>query len=205
MQKLDIGSFTSFDWFLIALIAISVVLAFRRGLLKVLFSLAGLLAGLLVASWNYDEAARLVLPYSSHRVLTGVLTFLFLLLVTYFCFVVTGALVRKTVHAVGLGFIDRAFGAIFGLFRGLLIGAVLLVTLAAFLPNSPWIRSSLLAPYFFTATHAVSFVVPETFGQQITMGASRLLSVPSAQPAIGSAVVSKKHQALRARRTSGGE
>jgi membrane protein required for colicin V production len=205
MDKLQISSLTSFDWSLVALIAISVVLAYRRGLLKVLFSLGGLVAGILVASWNYEQAAKLFLPQFHHPTLTKVLTFLVLLLVTYCGFVLVGALVRKTVHAVGLGVIDRALGAVFGLFRGMLIGVVLLMTLAAFLPDSPWIRGSLLAPYFFTGTHAVSFSVPETFGQQIAAGASRLLTVPSAEPAIRSAVDSKKHQVPRTRHTPGEE
>lgn len=205
MEKLQISSLTSFDWFLIVLTAISVVLAFRRGLLRVVFSLAGLVAGILVASWNYEQAAEFFLPQFRHPTLTRVLTFLVLLVVTYCCFLVVGALVRKSVHAVGLGVIDRTLGAVFGFFRGVLLSGVLLVTLAAFLPDSPWIRSSLLAPYFFTGTHAVSFVVPETFGQQIAAGASRLLTVPSVEPATRSTVVSKKHHALRTQRTPGGE
>lgn len=205
MERLDLTSFTPFDWLLIALVAISVVLSFRSGLVRVLFSLAGLVAGLLVASWNFRQATAVLLPYTGHRLATQILSFLFLLLVTHFCFVIVGAMVRKTVHAVGLGVVDRAFGALFGFVRGVLVGAVILVVLAAFLPASPWIQSSRLAPYFFTGTHAVSFVVPETFGQQIAAGASRLLAAPSAPVSGHSTYGSKKHQPLSPQRTPGGD
>jgi len=208
MDRLDFTSFTSltsFDWFLITLIAISVLLALRRGLVTVLFSLTGLIAGILLASWNYLHVAALLQPYFGHIVLTQVLTFVAILLIIQLGFILIGAIVKKSVHAVGLGFIDRAFGAVFGLFRGALFAAVILMILAAFVPDSPWIRSSRLAPYFFAGTHAVSFVVPETFSQRIASGANRLLAPAQHSPAVGSKHRSNHHQALRAQTDPGGE
>ncbi len=51
------AAFTGFDWLLIVIVLVSVVAAFRRGIIKVLFSLAGLVAGIVLASWNYPRLA----------------------------------------------------------------------------------------------------------------------------------------------------
>ncbi len=53
-------NFNLFDWFLMAILAYSTIMAFVRGILLELFSLGGLIAGILLASWNYHHA-----PFSS--------------------------------------------------------------------------------------------------------------------------------------------
>lgn len=175
MESLNVASFTAFDWFLIALTAISVVTAFRRGIVKVLFSLVGLLASLVIASWTYLRLTELFTSYLHRRLFAEVVSFLLIVVAVNLVFLLVGAVIKKTIDVVGLGFVDRTLGAVFGLLRGILVAIVVLITLAAFLPDSPWIRSSQLAPYFLAGTHAVSFVVPESFRRQITTGLARLL------------------------------
>ena len=46
-----------FDWFLITILAYSTIMAFLRGIILELFSLGGLIAGILLASWNYTHVA----------------------------------------------------------------------------------------------------------------------------------------------------
>ena len=46
-----------FDCFLTALLAYSTVMAFLRGIILELFTLGGLIAGILLASWNYYRIA----------------------------------------------------------------------------------------------------------------------------------------------------
>ena len=59
--------------------------------------------------------------------------------------------------------LDRLGGAVFGFVRGSSFGksAVLMAFTGQFLPTAPWIRDSLLAPYFLQGAHAVSFLVPQ--------------------------------------------
>ncbi|HTD97270.1 MAG TPA: CvpA family protein, partial [Edaphobacter sp.] len=52
-------SLNLFDWFLIIVLAWSTISAFVRGLILELFSLGGLIAGILLASWNYPNVAPL--------------------------------------------------------------------------------------------------------------------------------------------------
>jgi membrane protein required for colicin V production len=82
---------------------------------------------------------------------------------------------RKTVKAIGLGFVDRLLGAAFGLLRGLLIGVAAMMAVTAFVPQAGSVQNSQLAPYFLRGVHAVSFVVPQDFQDQISAGAMYLL------------------------------
>ena len=172
---LTLTSLTSFDWFLVAILAVSTFIAFRRGIIKVLFSLAGLVVGILAASWYYLALAERLHRFVSSFPASEVIAFLAILVVITILFSLAARLARKTVSMVGLGFLDRLLGGVFGLARGLLFGVAIMMAIAAFTPQSPWLHESRLAPWFLAGAHAVSFVVPQRFGRQISAGASHLL------------------------------
>ena len=172
---LSLSSLTSFDWFLVALLLISTVAAFMRGIIKVLFSLGGLIAGILLASWNYLTLAERLHHSISSFAAAEVIAFLAILIVVTIIFSLAARFVRRAVSLAGLGFFDRLFGAAFGLVRGLLFGVATMMAIAAFVPDSAWVRDSRLAPWFLSGAHAVSFLVPERLSRQITTGANHLL------------------------------
>jgi membrane protein required for colicin V production len=173
--SITISSFTAFDWLLVAIVFVSAAMAFRRGIIRVLFSLAGLIVGILVASWNYLSLAARIHPWVTSVPTAQVLAFLTIILVVWFVFAAAAGFVRRAVKAVGLGFADRLLGAAFGGVRGVLLGIAMLMALAAFAPDSSWVRESALAPYFLEGAHAVSFVVPQHFEAQMSDGARHLL------------------------------
>ena len=181
MGSLDLTSLTAFDWALVALIAVSVVSAFFRGIIRVLFSIAGLVVGVIAASWNYPRLSAILLPWITSHVWSDVVSFLVIVAAIVLASFLVGSALSRMASAVGLGFFDRILGALFGLLRGALIAILVVTAIAAFLPESPWIRDSRLAPYFLAGTHAVSFVVPESFSQQISAGATRLFEHPPAR------------------------
>jgi membrane protein required for colicin V production len=169
------ASFTAFDWLLVAVVVISAAMAFGRGIIRVLFSLAGLIAGILIASWNYQRLAVQIHPWVTSVPTAQILAFLTIILAIWFFFAIIAGFVRRAVKAVGLGFADRLLGAVFGAARGVLLGIAAMMALAAFAPESTWIRQSVLAPYFLEGAHEVSFVVPEHFEAQMSDGARQLL------------------------------
>ena len=164
----NLASLAPFDWILIAFLALSVISAFRRGIITVLFSIGGLLAGIVIAGWTYPRLASILLPFIESREWSAVLAFVFIVAGVMFAAFLAGLAIKKAVAAIGLGLVDRLLGAFFGLIRGALLIMVFLTVLAAFLPHSPWLRNSRLAPYFLAGTHAVSFVVPAALGRQIS-------------------------------------
>jgi membrane protein required for colicin V production len=141
----------------------------------VLFSLGGLIAGVLVASWNYVGLATWLHRWVTSLPMAQILAYLAILLGVWFCFAAVAGMVRKAVKAVGLGFADRMLGAAFGAVRGVLLGVAAMMALAAFAPDSGWAKQSVLAPHFLAGAHAVSFVVPQHFAEQVSNGARHLL------------------------------
>lgn len=163
-----------FDWILVAIVAYSTVKAFLRGIILVLFSLGGLIGGILLASWNYDRAAEFVERAVATPATAEIIAFFLILIGVMVLSALLGRALNRTAHAIGLGFFDRLLGAAFGFARGCLVGVVLLMAIAAFLPNSAWAANSLLSPYFLAGAHAVSFVVPHDLRQMILDGAAQL-------------------------------
>lgn len=171
----DASTFTAFDWFLTAIVALSTIAAFFRGIIKVLFSLAGLIFGIILAAWNYVALATRLHGLIGSIAAAQVVAFLLIAIATMVIFSLLAAMLRKAVSAVGLGFFDRIFGAAVGFLRGVLIGVAVMMAISAFLPGAPLVKNSRLAPYFLRGAHAVSFVVPQRMQQQISAGAAHLL------------------------------
>jgi membrane protein required for colicin V production len=164
----------AFDWLLIAILAYSTISAFMRGILLELFSLGGLIAGILLASWNYPSVAPLLSRIISNPSTANIVAFLLIAIGVMVLSAIVGKLLHRTADAIGLGFFNRLLGAVFGLARGCLIGVAILMAAAAFLPQTPWISNSRLTPYFLAGAHAVSFVVPHDLQQLILDGAKQL-------------------------------
>ncbi len=162
------------DWLLIALLAYSVMRAFLHGFFREAFALAGLVLGLLLASWGYRDAAQRLAGLIASPQIAQFAAFLLILAVTMVIFSIAGKLLRKTASAIGLGMVDRAGGAVFGFIRGCLLGVAVLMAFTAFLPTAPWIRDSKLVPYFLEGGHAVSFLVPQDLKHKLREGAASI-------------------------------
>ena len=177
------ASLSIFDWVLLALLLASTIRAFIRGFLLEMFSLVGLIGGILLASWNYaalaPDIATWLGPFTHIGLATAnILAFLLIVSVVMVVASLAGKLLRSSATAIGLGFFDRSLGAVFGFARGCLAGIACLMVLLAFDPTGHMVRSlaldSHVLPYFLAGARGVSFVVPATLQQQLTDGADRI-------------------------------
>jgi membrane protein required for colicin V production len=160
------------DWLLTALLAYSVIKAFLQGFFREAFALAGLVVGLIVASWGYQAAALHLSGLITSPQIAQFAAFLGILAACMIVATLIGKVLRKTVSAIGLGVLDRLGGAVFGFVRGCLLGVAVLMAFTAFLPTAPWIRDSKMAPYFLQGGHAVSFLLPEDLKHKLLDGAA---------------------------------
>lgn len=170
----DLTTLNPFDWFLIAIVAYSTIVAFLRGFFREAFSLIGLVAGILLASWNYpvigDRLAAWI-PWATAQIVA----FLFIAILVMVLCGLAGKFLNKTARTIGLGFVDRLLGGVFGFARGCLMGVAILMAAAAFLPHEQFIHRSQLSSYFLEGAHAVSFVVPTNLQQHIRVGVLQLM------------------------------
>src|SRR5215471_13676926 len=111
-----------FDCFLVAILAYSTIVAFVRGIILELFSLGGLIAGILLASWNYEHVAVVLGHIITNPAIAQIVAFLLIVIGVMVISTFLGKALNRTAHAIGLGFFDRVLGALFGFARGCLFG-----------------------------------------------------------------------------------
>ena len=77
-------------------------------------------------------------------------------------------LVRELVHSVGLGLLDRALGAVFGIVRGVVLLLMLVLCGGATgLPRQAWWRDAWLAPPLETAALSLRSLLPADMAARI--------------------------------------
>ena len=131
-----------------------------KGFVQELISLASVLIGLVVAAVGYTRAALWFDDLTkSHEIALG-LGFLVLFLGTLLAGALMGMLARKLIKTGGNQWFDRFLGGIFGLVRGVLVDAILLMALMAFAIKPDAVRRSALAPYVTTGARVIAFVMP---------------------------------------------
>jgi membrane protein required for colicin V production len=118
---------TVFDYAVLAIIGVSVLLSLMRGLVREMLGLAGWVAAFFVARLYVLEVAPLLpaaIPNESLRLMAAfAIIFLTTLLAVSLITILLGELVKQ----VGLSVLDRGLGAVFGFARGLLVVAVLVL------------------------------------------------------------------------------
>ena len=158
------------DCILAAIVVASVVAAMMKGFVQELISLASVLIGLVVAAFGYSRAALWFDDLTkSHEIALG-LGFLVLFLGTLLVGALVGLLARKLIKTAGIQWFDRFLGGIFGLVRGVLVDAILLMAMLAFAIKPDAVRQSALAPYVTTGTRVIVLVMPANLRAQFHLG-----------------------------------
>jgi membrane protein required for colicin V production len=161
---------TAADWVIVMVIAVSVLQAAISGFFHEAFGIAGLVLGYLLAAWNYERLAGRYAPYLKSMWLGEIAAFLIIFLAVVLVAGLAGRIVRHIVKEAGLSFVDRILGGALGLLRGILMVAVVLMSMAAFTPTSTWLEGSQLAPYFLVVGRAAIWVAPSELRSRFYQG-----------------------------------
>jgi len=151
---------TAADWVIVVIIAVSIIQAAISGFFHEAFGIAGLIVGYLLAAWNYQRLAARYAPYLKSMWLGEIGAFLLIFLAVLVIAGIAGRITRHIVKEAGLSFVDRILGGALGLLRGILLVAVIIMSMAAFTPTSTWLEGSELAPYFLVVGRAAIWVAP---------------------------------------------
>jgi len=160
---------TLVDWILLAIVLISTAIALVRGFIKEVISLLTWLAALGIAL-TFSQPAAMLVPQAvdipSARV---AIAFVALFVVVLILGGIINWAVSKLVETTGLSGTDRSVGMVFGLLRGVLIVAGLLL-LGGFtaLPQEEWWRASMLIPHFQVVAEWLLAVLPADVASNVT-------------------------------------
>ena len=159
---------TAFDLIVIGIVGLSAVFAFARGLIRVVTSLVALVAGVLAAIHLSPTAASMLTTLSDNPVTCYLVAFAMIFTVVVIVGALLGWLLARAIRAIGLGFIDRALGAVFGVARGVLI-VVIGVLLAGLttLPRQEWWQNAFLAPPLVTAALSLRPWLPQAMAERL--------------------------------------
>ena len=152
---------TGFDFVLLAILAISVVLGLLRGLLKEVLSLVAYASAFLAAIWWGPAVSEWSSQWISQPFVSMALAylgvFIAVLLSIGFINMTLSALLSKT----GLTPADHGLGAMFGLLRGILF-VLVLVILAGYtpLPEEPWWKNAMFSKQVVGAVQQIKLRLP---------------------------------------------
>ncbi|MGB7815496.1 MAG: CvpA family protein [Methylotenera sp.] len=159
---------TSFDYTVLFIIGISIVVSMMRGAVREVLAIAGWLAAFYVAKTYAAQLIPLLpadIPTESLKVLAAFLIlFLGVLLVTSLLLIALSGLIKK----IGLNWFNRFLGALFGFARGLIIVCVLvlLAGLTSLPKDARWTNAMFSSPLEALVKLALPWV-PQTIAKHI--------------------------------------
>ena len=162
MNLLDLG--------ILAILVYSVVMSAMKGFVREVFGLIALAISVLLAAWFHPWSARLFKDVVRTENLALFFSFSVIFLGTLLAGVVIIWLITKFMKFAKLQWADRVLGAAFGLIRGWVIGAVLLLSLTAYEVQTERVRNSELAPYFLPGSRVIALLTPYELKAKFLVG-----------------------------------
>jgi len=164
---MNAGGLTLVDWIIVVLLAGSVLAGLARGFFRSVFSLAGLIAGVALASWNYWRIAAILKRFIHSVEIADAVAFLIIAFFVMGIAGILGSLLAKFFEKVGLGCLDRMAGALFGFVEGLVFVTLCILVTVAFFPQTAWLTEARLPRYFFGALHVSIQITPSRLGERL--------------------------------------
>ena len=156
------------DWILLAVLGLSLLLGFWRGIVQELLSLAGWVAAFYVSQMYAPQAAAWLPMAGSSQMLRYAAGFVVVFVAVLVATVLVSFVVKKLVSAVGLGPLDRLLGSVFGLMRGvvILLAVTILVGMTPMRETMAW-KQAQGAIWLQKLLHVFKPVLPADFGKYL--------------------------------------
>jgi membrane protein required for colicin V production len=159
---------TPFDYVVIFVLACSALIGLFRGLIRELISLVGWVVALVVANMYAGVLAEWLPAAVPGQALRLIVAYIVLFFGVRLLLKLLTMLLDAMIAAVGLSFVDRILGAVFGLARGvvLVLAGVLLCGMTE-IPRQAFWRNARLSPMAVNAAYQVLPYLPSKVAQQV--------------------------------------
>ena len=166
-----------FDLALIAVVALSALFAFVRGVIRELIALVTWVVGFVAAIEYAGPLANMFSRLDMAPVAKQALAFAVILIAVMIAGAIVSRLLTGVVRAIGLGFVDRTLGAVFGVARGLLaVVAFALIAGVTALPKRDWWQNSSLGQPLAQAALSLKPFLPRAWAERLDFSAAGVFS-----------------------------
>ena len=150
------------DIVIIVILIIPTFMGFKAGIVKMLFSIAGIIVGIILAGQFSDSLAGL-LTFIADPGWAKVAAFVIILVVVMVIAAVLAAVIKWALSAVLLGWVNRLGGAVLGFIVGALFCGAVLTMWVKFLGIGDSISGSALANVLLDGFPVVLTLLPAEF------------------------------------------
>ena len=149
------------DYVILAILAVSAAISVLRGFLREAISLFGWILAFWLALTFADDVSGLVKNSISQPSMRHAVAFFIVIIATLVITAIVMYLVRMIVDKTEITGTDRALGIVFGIGRGIVIVAILVLFAGlTALPKDPGWRQSIFLPHFQVLAVEIRSVLP---------------------------------------------
>lgn len=149
------------DYVILAILVVSAGISVLRGFLREAISLAGWVLAFWLALTFADDISALFATSISQPSMRHAVAFFAIVVITLIVTAIVMYLVRLIVDKTEITGTDRALGIVFGIARGIVIVAILVLFAGlTALPQDPWWRESLFLPHIQVLAEEIRNVLP---------------------------------------------
>jgi len=160
---------TVLDYFVLLVVIASVTSGAIKGIIRVTFSMAFTLAGLVAAAFLYPYAASVLRIFVSTW-LADLLGFVTLFVLVLAAGALGSRWLRGGLKRARLGWIDHLLGAAFGLLRGWLICSVIYLALTAFPSKPEAVQQATFGPTLLDGTRVIAYLTSRELRERFYIG-----------------------------------
>ena len=154
------------DIAILIIVIVSLLIGLFRGFVREILSLVSWLGALWIAYTYATLGGSYLEPYIDQQPLRIVIAFAAIFVVALIAFSIISYLLYRILAVAGISGVDRSLGTLFGLVRGLVIVALLILA-ATFMDftSQPWWQDSLLVEYFNPITEFIRTLLPSDLAE----------------------------------------
>ncbi len=157
------------DFVIILVIIISIILGYRHGLIRSLFSILAIFGGFFIAG----QVTRIFGIFGGHNYIK-IFCFLFLFVIFYSIINYLGRFIRFLSGFVIKNFANRSGGVLFGLTRGIIVIGVVIVVLIAYKPKWQMMKGSAISSIIAQAMKGSVFALPQKLKLEYQEGLKKM-------------------------------
>ena len=155
------------DVILLGVILISAILAFTRGFVHEVLTIAAWVGAIVVTLFTFELAQPLARQYITLTWLADVITGLAIFVVSLVIFTIVSHAISRNVRTSGLGAVDRSLGFLFGIARGAFLICVAYLGLMLWIPKMEdrplWVQNARSTPMVERGAVYLASLLPEGF------------------------------------------